>query len=113
MSEISGPELEKFHSSDLVIDVTRSGLCRGSGDETQDPANTPPPSRPGHWIRALLELADGSEVELRIPASVAAAVSSYIQDAGEVPSISLTTLDGKVRRGRLGQLFGGALPGDR
>lgn len=54
---------------------------------------------------ATLELADGSTVDIRIPAAVAASVSSYSPGEHEVPSIVLTTKEGTKRTGRLGQLF--------
>lgn len=71
-----------------------------------EPANKPPPpTRLGTWLRAILQLADGAHVELRLPGAVAVSAASYQPEPDEAPSITLTTPTGARRRGRLGQLF--------
>lgn len=71
---------------------------------------TPPaPARtsPGTWIRAVLILADGSRVELRLPGVIAGSVGSYAPQEPEPPSHTVTK-NGLRRRGRLTDLLGGS-----
>lgn len=71
------------------------------------PANTPPPpARPGAWLLATVQLADGRTLELQIPAATAAAVSSCDPPADGQPSLTVVLADGQRRRGRIRQLFG-------
>lgn len=75
--------------------------------DAQAPANTPPPRR-GTWLRAVVTMADGSTVELRIPGCVAGSVGTYDPvDAGEEPSIVRVEPGGRRRRGGLGTILGG------
>lgn len=67
------------------------------------PANELP--RRGIWVRVVIDLADGSTVELTLPRAVAGAVAGYSPSPGEEPSLVLIR-SGQRRRARLGALFG-------
>lgn len=70
-------------------------------------ANEPSqPARPGTWLLATVQLADGRTMELRIPNAVSGSVSSYVPDDGEAPSIVMVDAGGQRRRGRLTQILG-------
>lgn len=65
-----------------------------------------PQARRGAWLRAILQLADGGHLELRLPGAVAVSAASYQPVDGEAPSLVLTTATGARRRGRLARIFG-------
>lgn len=75
-----------------------------SDNHPAGPANDPP-TRRGIWAWLRLDLADGSQVELRVPGVVSVSATCLSDPLGEVPAISRKTPDGRIRRGRLGQLF--------
>lgn len=65
----------------------------------------PDPTRRGVWTWIHLDLADGSKLEIRVPHVVGVQAACMSDPLGDSPSVTRTTRDGRVRRGRLGALF--------
>lgn len=66
---------------------------------------TPANDLRSRWIAASVEFADGSVLELRIPAAVAASIASFIPAPDEEPALILADPMGQRRRARLTKLF--------
>lgn len=76
-------------------------------DMSADAPSNNTPSRPGSWLLCTVQLADGRTLELQLPAAVAGSVSTCDPPPDGNPSLTLVTVDGSRRRGRLQQLLGG------
>lgn len=81
----------------------QNSIESGTMSTETDAANKPP--RRGSWTWLRLDLADGSQLELRVPGVVGVSAACLLDPLGEAPTISRTTPDGRTRRGRLRQLF--------